>query len=668
MRNLITNVVPEHLLRQAQLRALKVYSDVIECTYGPMGGFTAYSKTNIDNKSMAVSYYSKDGLTNLKNVEVDQPIEALLKDELIDICSNVVKVIGDGTSTAVLLAYQIFKGMLDLNKKGYRKRIIIESFKELIEEMTDKIKERGRDATLYDIYNIAYTSTNGNSEMANIISSIYKDYGMDAWISVQASSGPETVIKGYDGMFYDSGYLDPCFINNEITHTCDLYNPHIFVFESPIDTPEMIKIFSLIIQKEINDPLVKIQQANQSGKSLPEGFSIPDLLIICPFISRDANAYLDKLISSFTQTSIENRFHFCIVSEMGDDPSQLIDIAKMTGARFIKKYIDPEQYKIDQKAGLAPNIKNIHLFAGTSEKVIIDSVSTRIINPAKMREDGKLTNYFINYIDELKDILAKKEETREDIVNIERLRRRINNLLGNMVDLYIGGIGTSDRRSLSDSVEDAVLNCRSAAQDGVGYGASFEGLIAANEILREYEELAKESSEDNIFMKVKSLMAGVIMGSYINIVTKLYQGYYEDHQETIKQILESISTKENQDRGPFNIITEKYDGHVLTSIKTEIAILESLSRIISIIFDTNQFLVPTPQFNCYTEKETTLQIINRDGQTTSSEIEEELSQEFQQMAEKLEEEDIKEDEIQEEENSEEEIVKEEELKEENKDI
>ena len=93
MRNLITNVVPEHLLRQAQLRALKVYSDVIECTYGPMGGFTAYSKTNIDNKSMAVSYYSKDGLTNLKNVEVDQPIEALLKDELIDICSNVVKVI-----------------------------------------------------------------------------------------------------------------------------------------------------------------------------------------------------------------------------------------------------------------------------------------------------------------------------------------------------------------------------------------------------------------------------------------------------------------------------------------------------------------------------------------------------------------------------------------------
>lgn len=621
MRELVTNVVPENLLREAQLRALKVYSDVIECTYGPMGGFTAYSKTNIDNKTMAVSYYSKDGLTNLKNVEVDQPIEALLKDELIDICSNVVKVIGDGTSTAVLLSYQIFKGLLDLHKKGYKKRLIIQVFKELIEEMTFLIKERGKEVYLEDIYNIAYTSTNGNAEMANIIASIYKDYGMEAWINVQASSGPETVIKGYDGIFYDSGYLDPCFINNENSHTCELSNPHIFVFESPIDTPEMIKLFSLIIQKEINEPLTKLQEMRRMGQNIPEGYTIPDLLIMCPFISRDANAYLDKLITSFTQTEVENRFHFCIVSDMNDDPSKLIDIAKLTGAKFIKKYIDPEQYKIDQKAGLAPTSKNIRSFSGTSEKVVIDSISTRIINPKLMRdEDGKLTNFFVNYIAELKDILAKKEETREDILNVEKLRRRINNILGNMVDLYIGGIGTSDRKSLTDSVEDAVLNCRSAVQSGVGYGASFEGLVAANEVLKKYEELSKESSEENIYMKAKKMMTGVIMGSYLTIVTKLYKDYYENNDETLKQILESIATKENQDRGPFNIITESYDGLVLTSIQTEIAILESLSRIITVIFDTNQFLVPTPQFNCYTEKDATLQIIDQNGKIQCNEV------------------------------------------------
>lgn len=602
MRKLVTNVVPEKILRQAQSRALKLYADVIACTYGPRGGYTTYSKTQVDNKSMAVSYYSKDGLTILKNVEVDQPIEALLKDELIDICTNVVKVIGDGTSSAVLLANRIFTGMCDLKNNGFKNRDIIKAFKELVEAMSLRIRENSRPATLEDIYNIALTSTNGNKDMAEIIYNIYQEYGMDVWIDVQSSSGPETIVKGYDGMVYDSGYLDPCFINDEDNHNCTLYNPHIYVFESPIDTPEMIKLFSLIIQKEINEPLAKLQELQKIGAPIKEGYALKDLLIICPFISRDANAYLDRLITAFTQSTPDNRFHLCIVSDMNDDPSKLIDIMKLTDAKFIKKYIDPAQYEADKKTGFAPTSKNITTFHGTAEKVIIDSVSTRIINPSKMRdENGRLTQFFTNYVAELKDILAKKEETREDIVNITKLRRRINNILGNMVDLYIGGIGTSDRRSLFDFVEDSVLNCRSAAQDGVGYGASFEALKVANEMLHHYESIVTD--DDSEYMKTKKYMMGVIMSSYLSIVTLLYKDYYNDDKEALQNILESIANEDNQNRGPFNIITEEYDGKVLTSIKTEIAILESIAKIITIIFDTNQYLVPTPQFNVYTEDE-----------------------------------------------------------------
>ena len=602
MRKLVTNIVPEHILRKAQSRALKTYAKVIEQTYGPYGGYTTYSKTQVDNKSMAVSYYSKDGLTILKNVEVDQPIEALLKDELIDICANVVKVIGDGTSSAVLLADKIFEGMNNLRAEGSKKRDIIKAFKELVEEMAERITANGRTATLEDIYNIALTSTNGNEDMAEIIYNIYQEYGMDVWIDAQASSGPETVVKGYDGMVYDSGYLDPCFINNEDNHSCDLYNPHIYIFESPIDTPEMIKLFSLIIQKEINEPLARLQEMQKAGAPIREGYQLSDVVIICPFISRDANAYLDRLITAFTQSTPENRFHLCIVADMNDDPTKLIDIMKLTGAKFIKKYIDPAQYEADKKTGFAPTSKNIKTFYGTAEKIIIDSVSTRIINPAKMRDEkGKLTLFFTNYVAELKDILAKKEETREDIVNITKLRRRINNILGNMVDLYIGGIGTSDRRSLFDFVEDAVLNCRSAAQEGVGFGASFEALKVANEMLKHYESIV--SDEDSDYMKTKKMMMGVIISSYFSLEQLLYRDVYENNVDTIKHIIESISTEDNQMRGPLNIITGEYDGKVLTSIRTETAILESLSKIITIIFDTNQYLVPTPQFNVYTENE-----------------------------------------------------------------
>ena len=37
---LSTNVVPEHMLRDAQLRALELFASAVRPTYGPMGGYT----------------------------------------------------------------------------------------------------------------------------------------------------------------------------------------------------------------------------------------------------------------------------------------------------------------------------------------------------------------------------------------------------------------------------------------------------------------------------------------------------------------------------------------------------------------------------------------------------------------------------------------------------
>ena len=54
---------------------------------------------------------------------------------------------------------------------------------------------------------------------------------------------------------------------------------------------------------------------------------------------------------------------------------------------------------------------------------------------------------------------------------------------------------------------------------------------------------------------------------------------------------------------PFNILSEDFDGKVLTSIKTEPAILDSISRIITLLFQTNQFLVPDARFNIYNMEE-----------------------------------------------------------------
>lgn len=639
MMKMATNVVNEKQLREAQLRALELFANAVSCTYGPMGGYTCYSKQDPSNNLKAiVSYYTKDGFTVLKNVDTDKPIECLLKDDIRTICTQVIKTIGDGTTSATMLSYYIFKEMLKTQQQyKISKRLMINAFKKIIKEGIDFIESNKRECTLDDIYNIAFTSLNGNEEMAKTIHNIYKDSGMDVFIDVSQSNTKDTVVKSYKSMVYEAGFIDPCFINNEKDNTCELSNCHVYVFESPIDTPDMIMDLKMIFEKEVSEPIADYNRKMKLGQEID--LSLYPVIVICPKISRDANSYIDQLVNSFTNMTIEQKPRFCIVTNIDNDNGYLLDIMKLTGAKFIKKYIDKESWENDKNEGLAVTEDNLLTFAGEAEKVVVDSISTKIINPKNMYdENGEYTEFYSNYIYQLEDLLKKYEETREELVKIGNLKRRINIIKANMVDLFVGGIGTTDRMALSDAVEDAVLNCRSAAVDGVGYGGNYEGLRAFNEILKKYnkeldEARAKWANSENpdelealnkVF--VDFAVANLIAGSYITLVTKIYIPYCDDNTDKASSIVAaSIANTDKEKRTPFNILTEDFDGKVLSSIKTEPAILDSISRIITMLFNTNQFLVPDPRFNIYEMSEEN-EVIHNISKEEAQKIEEEESE------------------------------------------
>ena len=639
---LVTNVVSEKQLRKAQLRALKLFSDTVAQTYGPMGGYAAYSIGDPENPKNIIHNYTKDGFTVHKHIECDKPIESLIKDEIRTICTQVIKNIGDGTTSAIMLSYNIFEGLLRISEssKAIPKRQVIKTFQKIIDLVIKRIESNGHEATLDDIYNIALTSLNGQEEYAETIKKVYEEYGMDVFIDVGISNDENTIVKSYSGMTYDTGYISPCFINMD-DNTCTLPNADVFVFESPIDTPDMIGILQMIIAKNIEEPAQEFTKARRAGKEA-KIMPIPTV-IICPHISRDANSYLDSLINTFSSVPRLNRFPLCIVSGITNYNDYLLDIMSMTGARFIKKYIDPETKEKDKEIGLAPTEKTIHKFAGKAEKVVIDALSTRIINPKNMYDENhEYSEFFNNYIDQLKDLLHKYEETRVELVKIGQLKRRINILQGNMVDLYVGGVGIADRDSLKDSIEDAVLNCRSAAKDGVGYGANYEGLRVLNQMsveldnkYKQYKERENELNEEekNMFYDiiVDRIMTTVLTNSYISLVTQLYLPYCDGNtKRAIELVITSLAAKDEKLHMPFNIVTEQYDGKVLTSIKTEPSMLHAISRIISLLLNTNQFLLPDARFNIYEMTEdssTTIEEVSTEEEKPEIPVTEEVKEE-----------------------------------------
>ena len=181
-------------------------------------------------------------------------------------------------------------------------------------------------------------------------------------------------------------------------------------------------------------------------------------------------------------------------------------------------------------------------------------------------------------------------EEGEDKHVIGNLKRRLHSLKSNLVELNIGGIDASDRDALRDLVEDAVLNCRSAAANGVGYGANFMGVKAS---IGTSNEIYVASKSDNIYTELSLSIAN----AYKKLVEYLYSSTFTDETK-LNEIIDKMISVDNKN-GPYNIRTGEFDGKVKSSIESDIIILDAVSKIVGMMATCNQFIVPTPMHNIY---------------------------------------------------------------------
>jgi chaperonin GroEL len=583
MDRVYTNIVPKEKVRFAQAEALEIISDTLVNSYGPNGSTTAI------RRGRELTKYTKDGHTILQNIIFTRPIEQTMRDDLEDITRRIVTTVGDGTTSACMLSNLFFTGLFNAHKNlDISELKLVKMFQDAIKNVIKVIDSNKKDTTIDDIYNIAMISTNGNEEVATNIKNIYEKLGMNVFIDVGISNSVDNVLKIYDGLTFDSGYSDPAFITDAAKKVSSIANPKIYVFIDPIDTPEMRKFLDKILYDNIYTPLTKGDMEH-----------VVPTVIFCPKLSEDMNAMMEGMIKQMASVPAENRPPLSLVTNIYK-MDLLDDLATLSGAKVIKKYIDPKNQEIDIAQGLAATMENLHEFAGTADLVVSDNSKTKVINPKCMHnEDGTKSDIYNELLSGLEAMLENYEETKEELTKIGLLKRRINSLKANMVDYLVGGISMTDRDALRDLVEDAVLNCRSAAQDGVGYGANFEGLRAFDQLsgnlikLNNIDEVAKKTTDGKYF-NIYNLLAM----AYFELTAQLYLTYCDNDKDKAYSIV-----RESLNKGcPMNIRTGEFDNTVLSSIKSEEIILDAISKIIGMVFTTNQYLCGDPINNVYVEK------------------------------------------------------------------
>ena len=588
------NVVSGDKLRQIQSITLANTKDFLSKTFGPMGSNTKIIKGT--NQAEITSSYSKDGLKVLSNIINSGPIEASIVDELISITRSVEKEVGDGTTSTVILSSLIFDRLRMIEKRySIPPFQLCKIFQNVVDDIKVKILQDGRECTLDDIYNIAMISTNGNVEVATNIRDIYEEYGMDVDLSVGISNTQDSVIRSYDGMTITEGMADPAFINNKKDNTVEIHDAHIYHFEDPIDTMEMVALFEAILQHNIYEPIGNDEDP------------IPTV-ITCPRISSDMAPTMKMLVNQLYQYDAQNASAakppvLLVTNVVASDEIIMDDIANLCGCKIIKKYIDPEIYKRDVENGTAPTVDTIHDFCGTAELVVADSKKTKFINPKHMcfvDENGEMDPEYANLIKFLETEIEVGKES-ENAHEIGLLKKRLSALRANMVDYLVGGVTIAERDMKKDLVEDAIKNCKSASLYGVGYAANFEGLKNAFKVAREYQLDKYILGEDKPKINyVYNDIAQCIFASYCDAAKILYGTVELDDDAVELAVFASLDCGKPYDISSGELDRLNVNGDkVLCSIKLDVNILDTLSKIITMMATSNQCLLQASHLNIY---------------------------------------------------------------------
>lgn len=567
---IISNVVKKESLRKIQGEILNDVAQYLVRSFGPFG-----STTIIREGDNASTNYTKDGHDILRRIKYNGVIESTIVDDLVEITRHVVKTVGDGTTSAIQMANEIFKGICSLEEKGYTSREIVDAVERAVTNICDIIRSKGRSCTMNDIYDICYTSTNGNKKLADNIHSLYEQFGENIYIDLQVSTNSvDDVIKSYEGMTVAAGYTDAMFVNSE-NNTCELIQPKIYIFEDPVDNAEMLALFDKIIHTNI----YKAYEQGSVSEPVPT-------VIIAPKISNDMSQYFNNIANFIMRFNGGAKPPLVVISSYYN-ADEMSDIAIMCGVPCIKKYIVEEMHQKDIESGRAPTVDNVVDFCGSCGKIVVDSDTSKFIDPARRyNEDGTDSETYLGLKRWLSNELEKYEKSDGDIKTIYSLKKRLNSLDANLVEYFVGGVSVADRDNDRALLEDAIKNCRSAVANGVGYGANVMGFIAANEYFGTLIE------ENDSVDELDKIVACNIEKAYSDIIETLYRSANTglDIKDTMMRTL-SV--------GPLNLRTLQHDGKVLSSIMSDIEILRAVSKIVVLMAISNQFILPNPQYNIY---------------------------------------------------------------------
>lgn len=400
----------------------------VKITMGPTG------RNVLLHKSYGSPRITKDGVSVSKEIELPEPFQNVGAKLVRQVASKTSDTVGDGTTTATVLAEAIYTEGLKYVIAGVNPVAVQRGISKAAEVAAEYIKSASKPVKGHDDYaRVAAISANNTPEIGEILAQAMDKVGKEGVIEVEEGKGMETELTVVEGMQFDKGYISPYFMTNPDTLECVLEDAYILLHEK--------KISNL---RELIPLLEKIAQV-----------SAP-LLIIAEDVEGDA-------LAALVINRLQGVLKVCAVKAPGFGDrrkAMLQDIGVLTGGLVITEDLGVKLEKIELSQ------------LGRAKRVVVSKDTTTIIEGAGKKKEIEAR---------CEQIRHQMEKTTSDY-DREKLQERLAKLTGGVAVIKAGAPTEAEMKERKDLLDDALHAVKAAAEEGIVPGGGVVFLRAIPDV------------------------------------------------------------------------------------------------------------------------------------------------------------------------------------------
>ena len=405
-------------------KGVNTLADAVTVTMGPKGRYVALQRT------FGAPTITNDGVSVAKEIELEDNIENMGAQLVKEVATKTNDTVGDGTTTATLLAQAIVNDGLRNVAAGANPLAIRRGIDKAVNAAVAEMKKQAKPVETKEQIASVGTISAGDPEVGEKIAEAMEVVGKDGVITVEDSQTFDITIDTVEGMQFDKGYVSAYFVTDNDRMEAVMKDPYILITDQKISS--------------VQDIMPVLEAVQSAGRGL---------LIIAEDIDGEA-------LPTLVLNKIRGALNVCAVKApgYGDRRKRILeDIAVLTGG----------QAALDELGVKVADITADML--GTAKSVTISKDNTVVVGGAGSKEaiDARIAQ-----------IKGEMENTTSDF-DREKLQERLAKLSGGVAVIKVGAATESELKEIKHRVEDALQATRAAVEEGIVAGGGVAFMDAA---------------------------------------------------------------------------------------------------------------------------------------------------------------------------------------------